>query len=141
MSVSFDAETGVLTLDGTEIGPRTSRHEFLKSPLVGGAIISVKNEPWCSWQLRTFPLEDGMDLYLTAYFEYSKLKFISMALGHPDFGTNWDDWSTEKEKARHRAHEALLREWGAPAGEYAWGKVWCGFDPKTGDAGFSVHYG
>jgi hypothetical protein len=139
--VTFDAGTGTLHLRDSILSPRTSRQNFLSSPLAEGAIISVKNEPWCSWQLQSAPLQEGFQLHLVVYFHGSKLDFISLALGHPKFGTSWDDWSPEKEQARHEAHLRYLKEeWQAPPGEYSWGRIWAGLDPKQGDSGFSVHY-
>lgn len=140
--ITFDTSTGTLQLRGSSLNPRTSRRDFLSGPLAKGAIISVKNEPWCSWQLDSEPLSDGFQLHLVVYFHGNKLNFISLALGHPQFGTSWDDWSPEKEKARHEAHVRYLKEeWHAPPGKYSWGTIWAGLDPKQGDAGFMVHYG
>jgi hypothetical protein len=59
---------------------------------------------------------------------------LQFAADHPKFGSNWSDWSVEKEMARMEWLKEFLVRAGAPVGTYSWGKVSAASDARSARA-------
>jgi hypothetical protein len=152
---AIDATTGTIALawDGGAdpagammLGPATQREAFLASPLGARAAPLVKNEPWCSWQVPGLRI-GGLPFALGAYFHGAALSSLGFALIDKRFGSSWDDWSEEKERARDAAHKAWLVVQLGPSDapnalrSYPWGSVSAGYDSKGGGSSIWIRYG
>jgi hypothetical protein len=58
--------------------------------------------------------------------------FLSFFADHPTFGTSWNDWTEQKERARMAWLAEFLQSCGAPVGTYSWGEVQTIYDRKGG---------
>jgi hypothetical protein len=116
------------------VSPTLTRAGFLESPISCGAKISLKNDPWCSWDV--LPVEwDGKIWHVTLYFNGESLAMIHIGAGSPEFGSSWGDWSEEKEMARKSYHERVLaRELDVVPGDFPWGTVASVYDSKSGSS-------
>lgn len=75
----------------------------------------------------------GEKIHISICFYKGKCDSISLALYNPEkYGAGWDDWSEEKEKACAKDTENWLAKIGYPTGNYSWGTIWAGYDPKGG---------
>ena len=75
------------------------------------------------------------------YFTKATVTQIGIALADPDkYGATWDQAGEEKERQRAVDTEAWLESIGYPAGEYDWGSIWAGYDPKGFSGGALVRY-
>jgi hypothetical protein len=59
---------------------------------------------------------------------------------HAKFGTSWNDWTEQKERARVAWLAEFLKSCGAPVGSYPWGKVEVVYDPKGGQGLAIISY-
>jgi len=82
----------------------------------------------------------GRSIAMSLCFFEQRLDTLSLADADPEFGASWDDWSEAKESARAEATKRWLEAVGYPVGDYDWGVVWAGTDPKTGDGGGGVRF-
>jgi hypothetical protein len=74
------------------------------------------------------------------FFE-GALEGLSVAVVEPElYGASWSDWSAEREAARARATARWLADVGYEVGRYAWGTVFAGIDPKTGDGSGGIRF-
>ena len=137
-----DLATGTIRFadPAAEIPASLTRSAFLASPLADGARVSVKNEPWCSWNLGAEYVDQGHRFAVTIYFEGERLDMISIADVNPAFGTSWQDMTDEKERQRHAAHEQWLSRSLGSARRFAWGSVSCGRDHWGNPDGITVTY-
>ena len=130
--------TGELNLpSGTILSPQLTRSMFLISVEGTLAIVSVENEPWCS-----FRFEDSEDqLGIIVFFKGEKLESVQFASIDPKFSASWNDWSEEKEEERKkRNNQWLMRNDLIPGKEYLWGSVWSNFDGKSGSSEIVLRY-
>ncbi len=122
---------------GTVISPQLTHSEFLSS--VEGSIskVNVKNEPYCSYRF-----EDNEDsLVMIAYFKGEKLESIHISLLNPEFGTNWSDWSEEKQLNLKQANDSwLMKNDLTPDKQYSWGSVNSAYDQKSGSSHIVIKY-
>jgi len=116
---------------GLVITPQLSRSGFLELPVAARCTINVKNEPWCSWRLPPIPLDDAF-FFATLFFNGERLHFISMAVA--------DAKGPDPERENERHHHLLRDVWQAPPGDYSWGLIWAGIDPRSDYANFSLGY-
>jgi hypothetical protein len=65
---------------------------------------------------------------------------LQVAADHPRFGTNWNDWSVEKETARMEWLKQFLARAGTPVGTYSWGKVSADLGGRDGIAHAFISY-
>lgn len=70
----------------------------------------------------------------------SQLETISLALTDSKYGTGWNDWSEEKERQRAKDTSKLLEKFGFHDGNYGWGCIWSGFEPKGGSGSTVITY-
>lgn len=82
----------------------------------------------------------GRPIAMSLCFYEQRLDSLSFADVHPEYGISWEDWSEAKEKARADATERWLEALGYAVGDYDWGVVWAGTDPKTGGGGGGVRF-
>ncbi|TAK90528.1 MAG: hypothetical protein EPO06_07875 [Burkholderiaceae bacterium] len=137
--MNADPTTGNFTLDGGEtLGSHVTRSDFLSTPIGVMSKVLVKNEPWCSFSI---PISDK-SISLSVFFNGETLDAIHITVLGTAFGTSWNDWSEEKERARKIANDQWLISKGLTPGErYLWGFVWSGTDPKGGLSCAVVRYG
>lgn len=119
------------------IGPRTSRCDFLASPLSAGAQVMIKDEPWCSFRLSN----TSSSMSVAIYFNGETLESIHFSLVSSEFDSGSNDWSQEKEMTRKIANDKWLESNGLiPGNKYQWGEVWSGYDPKGGFSSVVIRY-
>lgn len=76
----------------------------------------------------------GQTIAMQICFQSHTLETLNVAVVDPDlYGSSWATWSAEKERARAKATRRWLAAIGYPVGDYPWGTVSAGTDPKTGD--------
>jgi hypothetical protein len=131
----FDIETGTLIFDNLQvsIGPKLSRTPFLQSVLAVDARTLVANEPWHSWVLKHHFI-CGLTFVVAVYFHAETLKWVYLSNTDPQFGTNWSDWSEEKELALKAIHDAWLDETFKSRRRFPWGTVESVYDEKGGSS-------
>jgi hypothetical protein len=86
---------------------------------------------WVWYQLPAFQ-EDDVLVGIALGFNLGKLEQVTLSDTHNKFGSGWDDWSEQKETLRAKSIGDWLSRKGFPSGSYAWGVVWCGYDPRGG---------
>ena len=148
---ALNPATGALKLDdyGTALAPALTRKAFLASPLGKAMRDLIVNEPWHSWQLADCRI-NGRTFLLGVFYEGERLDMIQLFLQDSRYGTSWEDFSPEKEKARHAAHWRWLRSQLGSAGarsssgnerRFAWGSVGAYYDPRNEESSIVVSYG
>lgn len=84
-------------------------------------------------------LNDGeFNIGISVCFFYGKLVHIGLAAAGNEFGTSWDDFSEEKEKARVKKTLSWLQKNDLKPGVYDWGTVGCGYDQKASAGGAEI---
>ncbi|WP_146168182.1 hypothetical protein [Pseudomonas mangrovi] len=88
------------------------------------------------------PVEiSGQRIIFSLCFFCSKLQSVNVAIVNPElYGSNWNDFSEEKEKLRAKDTEKWLMNIGYKTGKYSWGEIWAGFDSKGGFGHAVVRY-
>jgi hypothetical protein len=82
--------------------------------------------------------EDGVKVSVS-YVE-SGGGYLSFFAGHAGFGTSWNDWTEQKERARVAWLAEFLKRCGTPVGSYPWGKVEASYDPKGAQGTATISY-
>ncbi|HEV2293593.1 MAG TPA: hypothetical protein VGR35_07045 [Tepidisphaeraceae bacterium] len=137
----FDAATGVLTFEQppVTIAPRLTRDLFANSSMVARATTaSDPNGKYHKWRLRQCR-SAGVAFFVEITFEEQRLMMLMMADENPRFGTSWADHSLEKEMARKASHDAWLTRTLGPQREFPWGKVWSGYEDRSGGSSIVVY--
>jgi len=148
---ALDAATGALKLDdyANALVPALTRKAFLASPLGKAAGDLIVNEPWHSWQLADCRI-GGRTFLMGVFFEGERLDMIQLYLQDPSFGTSWEDFSPEKEKARQVAQSRWLASQLTSAGtraphdderRFSWGVVGNYYDPHNMQWSIVISYG
>lgn len=140
--MTIDEHTGRITLPeiGVVISPGLTRADFLQVPAFSRARISVRNEPWCSYNVSGVPQTDT-ELYIVFRFHGDRLHTLDLSHNAPRFGTSWADWSEERELARKVFHEQwLAKDLRIRAGKYPWGTISSCYDPKGGCSSIIIRY-
>jgi hypothetical protein len=148
---ALDPATGALKLDDwdTALAPALTRKAFLALPLGKTVRDLVVNEPWHSWQLADCKI-GGRPFLLGVFYEGERLDMVQLFLQDRRYGTSWEDFSPEKEKARHAAHWRWLRSQlgnagtRSPAGDerrFAWGSAGAYYDPRNEESSIVISYG
>lgn len=83
---------------------------------------------------------EGDPISISLCFFRGKLCSISLSVRDPRFGSNWSDWSPDKERERAAATSAWLARIGFPVGRYPWGEVWAGLDERGGGGSGSIRF-
>lgn len=74
-------------------------------------------------------------------FQQGRLHTVSVCVVDQElYGSNWNEMTQEKEERRARDTKALLKQLEYQVGVYAWGKIWCGYDPKGGQGGAVIRF-
>src|SRR4051794_13954487 len=95
-------------LPSVRISPRTTRDEFLASPLFPVAEPSNQNAPWSRYSFQ--PITANAEPFAGDICFCSGLLYsMSLCSIRPEFGSSWSDASVEKEQAQHCFHKQLLR--------------------------------
>lgn len=131
-----------LPLGGTCISPALTREQFLASSLASQSREMVCNEPHCSFALPRVQVS-GHAFVVSLWFQGSRLQRVSIQCEDAEFGTSWSDCSEERELARKRFHDSLLRSALGPRWmhqRFPWGTVDSGYDPKGGFSSIGVTY-
>lgn len=131
----------ILATTGIRLGPAMTRTAFLASPIGVHATAGTINPPWSNYgtvleagEVGSFPAD------ITVQFEYEALAWVTIMNLSKEFGTNWEDWSREKEDARRRAHTEWLRSSGLPPGKYKFGEVWSDYSEKDALSKIVIRY-
>ncbi len=116
---------------GVFVSRRLSEQELVASlPSVSATRRDMKTG-WVWYSLPPFP-DDGVQLSLALGFDLGALRLLQISDSNPDFGTDWGNWSEEKELARVASVAKWLSRHGWPSGRYPWGGVSAEFDPRSG---------
>lgn len=131
----IDPDTGEVVLEqGTRIGPKLSRSEFLA--------LGLEPEPFAapSWLRLHVRLSTKEPFVIVLRFEEERLAQLDLVVDDPAFSKPWD---VATEKARARWHAKWLQRWFGTSRrrEYAWGKVASWFDARGCSAGITLSYG
>lgn len=139
----LDPATGdvILATTGIRLGRAMTRTAFLASPIGAHATPGTINPPWASYgtvlsagEVSPFPAD------VSVQFQDEALVWVTIMNLSEEFGTNWDDWSREKEDARRRAHTEWLRSSGLPPGNYRFGEVWSDYSEKDALSKIVIQY-
>ena len=137
----IDPATGTLHLEGAEppLSPTLTRTAFLASPLGRQAKVWSQHEPHCAYRAE---VTIGAERFIVVpRFYEAILQGVDLALTGAHWGTSWDDWSEESERARQRAHDAWLRQQlGPPPYTYPWGAIESSYDPRSGSSSIVLRY-
>lgn len=152
----IEPETGVVHLPDFSIEPSLRRTDLESGALRDALTPLVDNPPWMSYSLRG-GVAEGARVLVALYFEGENLRSIDVVITDEPEGASWDDWSIEKEAATKERHDALCREWlGSPSEQLRssearisdslrfdlpWGKVWSGYDSRSGASSIVIRYG
>jgi hypothetical protein len=147
----IDRDTGALVLLGGRVGRESTRSTFLASPLAKRCRTEDIHTGW--WRLSLQPAALGGLLFaVDLTFEAERLESYSLALIDARYGTSWEDWSDEKQRALRKAHDAWLvrclgrgKRRASGRGKelfyaFAWGEAWSSFDPKGGSSAIGVRF-
>jgi hypothetical protein len=148
---ALDAASGSLKLDDwdTALGPKLTRKAFLASLLGRKMSDLIVNEPWHSWQLPDCRV-GGRTFLVGVFYEGERLDMVQLFLQDARYGTSWEDFSPEKEKARHAAQRRWLRDQLASAGmrlgtgnerKFPWGEAGTYYDPRNEESSIVISYG
>ena len=131
----------ILATTGVRLGPAMTRTEFLASPIGAQAAPGTINPPWASYgtvlgagEVGPFPAD------VTVQFQDEALVWVTIINLSEEFGTDWDNWSREKEDARRLAHTEWLRSSGLPPGQYPFGEVWSDYSEKDALSKMVIQY-
>jgi hypothetical protein len=120
-------------------GLRISRHLTELQLIAAMPEIAVSsrdmNTGWVWYKLPVFSDTDVM-VAISLAFNAGVLELIDLSDASPRFGTNWDEWSEEKERAR----AVSIGNWLRKQGFSAEGQVWSGYDAKSGCGGATVRF-
>jgi hypothetical protein len=84
-------------------------------------------------------LKDGeFNIGISLCFFHHKLVHISLAALGAEFGSSWDDFTEEKEKARVKKTKQWLIKNDLKPGTYDWGTIDCGYDAKAASGSASI---
>jgi hypothetical protein len=147
----IDRRTGALILSNARISRDLTRSSFLSTPMGERAHCADMNNEWMHVHLQPQGL-GKLTLGIDLVFEGERMDGYSLALVDAKYGTSWDDWSEEKQRAQRGAHDAWLvgslgpgeRE-ASPRGmelryEFPWGKAWSTFDAIGGSSSIGVRF-
>lgn len=87
-------------------------------------------------------MDHGFQVGIELAFLHGALR--ECLLFHDDdhrYGRSWDEWSERRERRRAKALGTWLAALGWRHGNYAWGGIWVGYEPRTGMRGGWVRYG
>jgi hypothetical protein len=102
-----------------------------------GVRVLVKNEPYITYAVDA----SNEKMSLSVSFRDEVLESVRISSSGAEFGSNWNDWSKEKELARLEANNLWLSSQGVTtSSQYSWGVVWSGFDVKGGFSSVVVRY-
>lgn len=106
------------------------------------SVAASRRDMRTGWVWYTLPqIDDGTVLLsITLAFKSGAISTIQISDASPQFGTNWSDWSEEKEQLRVESIAAWLTAWGYPPARYSWGEVWAAYDLKGGAGLGGIRY-
>lgn len=138
----IDKNTGEIKFPHWERGlsSRVTREEFLKSPLVQGAKIQVKNGPHCAWKI---PAVQWNEKWWTiiAWFNNQCLESVTLAACDTPDGSDCKGLSEQRALKLRVLHDAILyKTIGGPPYDFVWGKVESSYDAKSGGSYIVITY-
>lgn len=137
----IDKNTGKIRFEEPpfELGPETTRSDFLASDVARQSHTIVENEPWHSWGLPR--MRSGLTFAVSVYFEGERLKRVFLADADDRFGVRWEDVTAEKLQAQMESHDQWLSEYcHIEQGWHPWGSVSSIFDNKGGGCDIMIAY-
>ena len=142
----INKETGEIKFPGWKesLSRYVTREWFLKSSLVEGAKVQVKNEPYCSWNLVPTKWDDNKWWIVIVYFEGERLYQIIIAASDSEIGPRWEDWSEESERRMKNYYSTVLGHLlgfsGIKPHEFSWGIAEANYDERSGGSYILVRY-
>lgn len=158
----IDKDNGKIELpNGLVVTAELNKSEFEGSPYFSQAVPYDYGTLPFQWYRLEGGQQDGHVLYINLCF-YSEdlVSFHASANFHPGDPPKWEDFSLEIQSQTKLFHDKLLKEiLGRPhkklsgSGEnyhgldyaveysYKWGKVWSGYDGKSGSSSIIILYG
>jgi len=98
-----------------------------------------KHTGWVWYRLPAYEDHDVV-VRIALGFNRGVLEKVTLSDGHSKYGGDWKDWSQEKECSRAASLGTWLSDLGYPAGSYAWGRIWVGYDEKAGTGGARIRF-
>lgn len=137
----IDPVTGTIVAREGSIPSTMTKAGFVASPLFEGGDWTNEKAGWYSASCRMLSF-NGVQIDASVMFEYETMRYVTLWSVDPVFGTSWDDYSREKEIARHARHvewlSSILGSWGRP---FPWGRISAGgYDGKAGFSVIGVYY-
>ena len=122
---------------GVSLRTGLSESDLLASlPMLAGAGRDMRTG-WVWYRLPVFQDSEVL-VSIAAGFHLGVLEMLLVSDSSPRFGSNWDDWSESKERDRAASISSWLSSKGYSSGEYVWGSIWSGYDPKGGSGCASI---
>ena len=145
-----------LEMPDVSITPRTTRDIFLSSHLFAISKPLNQNVPWSRYSFRPVTA-DGEHFAGDICFCEGVLYSLILCSIRPEFGSSWNDYSVDKERAKHCFHKELLKRiLGRPPDEHItrvaderdadagytlpWGEVWASTDMKSAVCDIFIKY-
>jgi hypothetical protein len=140
----IDKETGaiLLSLGSLCVSPTLARGTFLANAVSDKCRVLVRNEPYCSFAMPS-ALFDGQRIEWSLWFTGQELSRVSISVANDEFDSSWANWSEEKELARKKQHDSLLKSvFGSDMVnyEFPWGEAVSIYDGKGGASSIIVVY-
>ena len=114
-----------------------SESAFLASlPMLAGNGRDMRTG-WVWYRLPAFE-DSGVLVSISAGFNLGVLEMLLLSDSSSKYGSSWDDWSEARERDRAASITKWLSAKGYSSGQYGWGSVWSGYDPKGGSGCASI---
>jgi len=137
----IDRATGAFHTDyGLILGPGTSEHDFLSTPVGLNSKDNGHNDGWSRYWLPRPQVAISVNWACNVYFLNGWLKRLSLSIYDPAAG-GWASWSEAHELLLQKRHDdILLRALGVPPYRYSWGEVLSTYDPRSASASIGISY-
>lgn len=105
-------------------------------------VAATRRDMQTGWVWYSLPQVTDGDVLLSISLAFFGGRLASMAISdaNPRFGTDWGNWSEDKERLRARSIADWFVRRGTPPARYDWGEVWAAYDPKGGVGAGGVRY-
>jgi len=105
-------------------------------------VLASRQDKHAGWVWYGLPAYEDRDVVVRIALGFNRgvLEKVTLSDGNSKYGADWKDWSKEKERSRAASLGRWLSRRGFPAGTYAWGRVWVGYDEKAGTGGARIRF-
>ncbi|MBF0397553.1 MAG: hypothetical protein HQK78_12315 [Desulfobacterales bacterium] len=142
----IDQKTGLLNLTSElTVSPNLTREQFLSLPISKKASIFLKNEPWCSYQIKVEIPDKNSNPELWSiviYFEGSDIQMLHLTILGEKQSESCAEYSTKKEMDRKKRHDDWLKTYLGLSSKrnFPWGKIASVYDARSAESLISITY-